>query len=195
MLAEVFTSTPHPTLDLAMSDVRLDFSFDALCADFEDIQPSDLADRVSQMLGARYLEETYPESKKLVRGAVWGQSLRPIISLHVQITDKITTMSGTRQPVHVHFLFLEAAPQTYISEEALKIMGIEDAVVAGETLVGSNDHVRLPVKINGYMVNVARSPSASHFAHLNILGEDLIRASGANAYYGGNPPNFELAFP
>ncbi|KAK5829427.1 hypothetical protein F5H01DRAFT_330202 [Linnemannia elongata] len=170
-------------------------SFDDLCADFEDIQPSDLADRVSQMLGARYLEETVPGSKKLIRGAVWGSSLRPIISLHVQITNSITTMSGTRQPVQVHFLFLEASPQTYISEEALKLMGIEDAVVAGETLVGPNDHVRLPVKINGYKVDVARSPSDSHFAHLNILGEDLIRASGAKAYYGGNPPNFELAFP
>ncbi|KAF8948547.1 hypothetical protein BGZ47_004283 [Haplosporangium gracile] len=188
----MFTSNPHPTLDL---DVSFDVRFDALCADFEDIQASDLADRVSQMLGIRYLEETYPGSIKLVRGAVWGPSLRPIISLHVQITDNITTMSGTRQPVYVHFLFLEAAPQTYISKEALKMMGIEDAVVAGETLVGSNDHVRLPLKINGHMVNVVRSPSASHFAHLNILGEDLIRASGANAYYGGNPVNFELAFP
>lgn len=74
-------------------------------------------------------------------------------------------------------------------------MGIEDAVVAGEALVGPNDHVRLPLKINGYRVDVARSPSDSHFAHLNILGEDLIRASGASAYYGGNPPNFELVFP
>ncbi|KAG0272567.1 hypothetical protein BGZ95_011675 [Linnemannia exigua] len=172
-----------------------DFSFDALCADFEDIQTSDLANRVSQKLGSRYLEKTYPESKKLVRGAVWGPSLRPIISLHVQITDKVTTMSGTREPLHVHFLFLEASPQTYISEEALKVMGIEDAVVAGEALVGPNDHVRVPVKINGYNVDVVRSPSNSHFAHLNILGEDFIRVSGVSVYYGGNPPEFELAFP
>ncbi|KAG0377312.1 hypothetical protein BGX24_006334 [Mortierella sp. AD032] len=172
-----------------------DVTFDALCADFEDIHPSDLADRVSQKLGSRYLKETSPESKKLVRGAVWGPNLRPIVSLHVQITDKVTTMSGTREPIHVHFLFFEASPQTYISEEALKMMGIEDAIVAGETLVGPNNHVRLPVKINGYRVDVARSPSNSHFAHLNILGEDFIRVSGASAYYGGNPPTFELAFP
>ncbi|KAG0316892.1 hypothetical protein BGZ97_006206 [Linnemannia gamsii] len=169
--------------------------FDALCADFEDIQPSDLAGRVSQKLGARYLEETLPGCKKLVLGAVWGTNLRPIISLHVQITENIPTISGTRQPVHVHFLFLEASPQTYISEEALKRIGIEDAVVAGESLVGPNDHVSLPVRINGYIVDIARSPSDSHFAHLNILGEDLIRVSGANAYYGGNPPIFELVFP
>ncbi|KAF9129446.1 hypothetical protein BGW39_004170 [Mortierella sp. 14UC] len=178
-----------------MADLTLDLTFDALCADFEDIQPSDLAERVSQKLGCRYLEETSPERKKLARGAVWGPSLRPIVSLHVQITDNITTMSGTRRPLNVHFLFLEASPQTYISEEALKMMGIEDAVVAGEALVGPNDHVRLPLKINGYKVDVARSPSNSHFAHLNILGEDFIRVSGASAYYGGNPPNFELAFP
>ncbi|KAF9546655.1 hypothetical protein EC957_009578 [Mortierella hygrophila] len=62
----------------------------------------------------------------------------------------------------------KARTQTYIWEEALKLMGIEDAVVAGETLVAPNDHVRLPVKIN---VDVPRSPSDSHFAHLNILGE------------------------
>ncbi|KAF9092929.1 hypothetical protein BGX29_007748 [Mortierella sp. GBA35] len=174
-----------------MTDVR----FDDLCADFEDIQLSDLSTRVSQMLGCRYLEETSPESKKVVRGAVWGANLRPIVSLHVQITDKITTMSGTRNPINVHFLFLEASPQTYISEEALRAMGIEDAVIAGEPLDDSNNDVRLPVKINGYALDVARSPSDSHFAHLNILGEDLICASGANAYFGGNPPQFEITFP
>ncbi|KAF9137704.1 hypothetical protein BGX30_009983 [Mortierella sp. GBA39] len=74
-------------------------------------------------------------------------------------------------------------------------MGIEGAVVAGETLVAPNDHVRLLVKINGYNVDVPRSPSDSHFAQLDILGEGLIRAFGANVHYGGNPPNFELAFP
>ncbi|KAG9073285.1 hypothetical protein KI688_001077 [Linnemannia hyalina] len=86
-------------------------------------------------------------------------------------------------------------PQTYIWEEALKLMGIEDAVVFGETLVAPNEHARLPVKINGYNVDIPRSPSDSHFAHLNILGEDLIRAFGANVNCGGNPPNFELGFP
>ncbi|KAF9901534.1 hypothetical protein EC991_006045 [Linnemannia zychae] len=170
-------------------------TFDALCADFEDIQPSDLAERVSQKLGCRYLEETSPEPKKLIRGAVWGSSLRPIVSLHVQITDNIITLSGTRQPINAHFLFLEASPQTYFSKEVLKMMGIEDPVVAGEALAGPNDHVRLPVKINGCKVDIARSPSSSHFAHLNILGEDFIRASGAKAYYGGNPPDFVLVFP
>ncbi|KAG0290429.1 hypothetical protein BGZ96_006089 [Linnemannia gamsii] len=169
-----------------------DVSFHALCADYEDM---DLVDSVSQKLGARYLKETHPGSKRLVRGTVWGSSLRPIISLNVQINDNVTTTSGTRQPVLVHFLFLKASPQTYISEEALERMGVEDTVVAVEALAGPNGHVRLPVKINGYVVNVARSPSDSHFAHLNILVEDLIRASSAKAYYDGNPLNFELVFP
>ncbi|KAF9920633.1 hypothetical protein FBU30_009498 [Linnemannia zychae] len=169
--------------------------FEVLCADFEDFQPVELTERISSKLGVRYLEETSPEPRKIVQGVVWGPRLRPIISLPVQVTDDIVIKEGTRKSINVHFLYYEVSPQTYISKEALEIMGIEEAVIAGEPLIGPNDHVRLPVMINGCRVDVARSPSNSHFSHLNILGCDLIHASGAKVYYGGNPPKFELAFP
>ncbi|KAF9572757.1 hypothetical protein EC968_009485 [Mortierella alpina] len=170
--------------------------FDELCADFEDISPSDLHEKASTMLNAPYLQEaTAVESKKLVQGAVWGASLRPIISLDVQITECITTLSGTRKPVHVHFLYLQASPQTYLSDEALRAIGIEDMVVAGESLANSDSSMRIPLYINGYRSHVVRSPNDSHFAHLNILGEDFIQATGAKVYFGGNEPQFAIQFP
>ncbi|KAG0055554.1 hypothetical protein BGZ90_005726, partial [Linnemannia elongata] len=165
--------------------------------------------------------------EKLVRGIVWGASLRPIISLSVQITESILTLSGTRFPINVHFLYLPASPQTYLSEEALRTLGIEDMVVVGEHSIApttspldpvsmtpdlfsnpfSNSYnnniaidgydgnggyggngtdtysatlLRLPLRINGYTTMVARSPSDGHFSHLNILGQDFVKLSGAN---------------
>ncbi|KAF9279340.1 hypothetical protein BGZ68_007977 [Mortierella alpina] len=171
-------------------------NFDELCADFEDIAPSDLGEKASAMLNAPYLQESpVAECKKLVQGAVWGSSLRPIISLDVQVTEAIITLSGTRKPVHVHFLYLQASPQTYLSDEALRAMGVEDMVVAGESLTNSDDSMRIPLYINGYRTWVIRSPPESHFAHLNILGEDFIQASRAQVFFGGNEPQFAMKFP
>jgi len=170
--------------------------FDELCADFEDISPTDLGEKASGILNAPYLQEaTVVESKKLVQGAVWGANFRPIISLDVQITESITTLSGTRKPVHVHFLYLQASPQTYLSDEALRAIGIEDMVVAGESLASSDSGMRIPLYINGYRSYVIRSPNDSHFAHLNILGEDFIQASCAQVFFGGNEPQFAIKFP
>ncbi|KAF9929637.1 hypothetical protein BGZ75_007097 [Mortierella antarctica] len=170
--------------------------FDELCADFEDISPSDLGEKVSSVLHAPYLQEaSVVGSRKLVQGAVWGANLRPIISLDVQITESITTLSGTRKPVHVHFLYLQASPQTYLSDEAMRAIGIEDMVVAGESLASSDSAMQIPLYINGYRSQVIRSPNDSHFAHLNILGEDFIEATGAKVFFGGNEPQFAIQFP
>ncbi|KAG0215422.1 hypothetical protein BGX28_010127 [Mortierella sp. GBA30] len=170
--------------------------FDDLCADYEDILPSDLSKKASQLLGVPYLQEApLSESKKLVIGVVMGTGLRPVISLEVQISESITTLSGTRNPVHVHFLYLATSPQTYLSEEALRAIGIEDPVVAGASLVKSDSSMRIPLKINGYRALVVRSPSDSHFAHLNILGGDFIRTSNAHVFFGGDEPRFSILFP
>jgi hypothetical protein len=193
--------------------------------------------------------------QKLVSGIVWSASLRLIISLSVQITDSILTLSGTRFPINVHFLYLPASPQTYLSDEALRALGIEDMVVVGEHSIapmastpldpvsvssppfgntpfsnsynteadgyeddgsGSNESngngvngggyggrngsysstlLRLPLRINGYTTLVARSPADGHFSHLNILGQDFVQLSGANVYFGGQIPRFEISFP
>ncbi|KAG0305910.1 hypothetical protein BGZ98_003315 [Dissophora globulifera] len=171
--------------------------FQSICADFEDILPDDLHATFSALLGTEYLQETkFPFCYRHVRGIVWGASLRPIISLHVQITDSIVTLSGTRQPIHVHFLYLAASPQTYLSDEALRVLGIEDVVVVGETNDASTaEFIPLPLKINGCTVLVARSPSGSHFSHLNILGQDFVRSTGASIFFGGEIPRFEVSFP
>ncbi|KAF8943798.1 hypothetical protein BGZ47_005058 [Haplosporangium gracile] len=183
--------------------------------------------------------------QKLIRGIVWGTNLRLIISLSVQITESILTLSGTRFPINVHFLYLSASPQTYLSEEALRTLGIEDMVIVGEHSIastntpldpacfsptplnlfnpfsnpynntgtdgnggqggnggnGGNDTssyvstlLRLPLRINGYTVMVARSPADGHFSHLNILGQDFVQASGANVFFGGQIPRFEISF-
>ncbi|KAG0297853.1 hypothetical protein BGZ96_004504 [Linnemannia gamsii] len=194
------------------------------------------------------------DHQKLVRGIVWGASLRPVISLSVQITESILTLSGTRFPINVHFLYLPASPQTYLSEEALKALGIEDMVVVGEHSISpmaftpmdpvsvsspfsnspfsnspfndigadgygsdgygsdgysgqggsggngggngsySSNLLRLPLRINGYTTMIARSPADGHFSHLNILGQDFIQLSGANVYFGGQIPRFEISF-
>ncbi|KAG0369790.1 hypothetical protein BC939DRAFT_454593 [Gamsiella multidivaricata] len=169
--------------------------FDSLCADFEDILYSDLEGHASELLCIKYLQQiSDSRSKKLVRGVIMGANLRPIISLHVQITEAITTMSGTPHPVNVHFLHVAASAQTYMSEEALRAIGVEDAVVVGES-VDKTKTLRLPLLINGYRVLVSPSPSESHFAHINILGEDFIHASRAQVFFGGDPPRFEIAFP
>ena len=171
-------------------------NFDELCADFEDISPSDLGEKVSHILNAPYLQEVVvAEPRKFVQGAVWGANFRPIISLDVQISESIITLSGTAKPVHVHFLYLQASPQTYLSDEALRAIGIEDMVIAGECLANSDRSMRVPLYINGYKSYVIRSPHESHFAHLNILGDDFIQASKARVFFGGNEPKFAMQFP
>ncbi|KAF9900580.1 hypothetical protein BX616_002557 [Lobosporangium transversale] len=170
-------------------------TFDTLCADFEDIAAADLKGTASKLLGKQYLEQvTDKRSQKLVRGTTMGASLRPIISLHVQISDAITTMSGTPMPVNVHFLYLAVSPQTYMSDEALRSIGVEDIVVVGEVM-DETKSMRIPLLINGYLVHVLRSPADSHFAHINILGEDFVYATRARVYLGGDPPTFAIAFP
>ncbi|KAF9292807.1 hypothetical protein BGZ88_006095 [Linnemannia elongata] len=242
------TLTPTKSDDLVL--------FKTICADFEDILPHDLHDTFSKHLQRPYLSIITPSPttslnnnptpmivhEKLVRGIVWGASLRPIISLSVQITESILTLSGTRFPINVHFLYLPASPQTYLSEEALRTLGIEDMVVVGEHSIApttspldpvsitpnlfsnpfSNSYsnnieidgydgnggyggngtdtysatlLRLPLRINGYTTMVARSPSDGHFSHLNILGQDFVKLSGANVFFGGQIPRFEISFP
>ncbi|KAF9360873.1 hypothetical protein BGX26_007290 [Mortierella sp. AD094] len=170
--------------------------FTSICADFEDILPTDLHGPFSELLGAQYLQETNnPQHQNHVRGIVWGASLRPIISLPVQITDSILTLTGTRRPIHIHLLYLPASPQTYLSDEALRALGIEDMVVVGEAHKrSSSGSLRLPLKINGYTIQVARSPSETHFAHLNILGQDFVQLTGARVIFGGRIPRFEISF-
>ncbi|KAF9563899.1 hypothetical protein EC968_004668 [Mortierella alpina] len=173
--------------------------FKTICADFEDILPNELHTTFSSILGAQYLQEANegPHPRRHVRGIVWGASLRPIISLTVQITDSILTLSGTGRPIHVHFLYLAASPQTYLSDEALRVLGIEDMVVVGEGHERSSHtgSLLLPLKINGYPLLVARSPSDGHFAHLNILGQDFVKTTGAQVFFGGHIPRFEITFP
>ncbi|KAG0011453.1 hypothetical protein BGZ82_002999, partial [Podila clonocystis] len=162
--------------------------FDTLCADFEDVLPSDLFDKVSKLLHASYLQESPASHQTLIRGIVWSASMRPIISLPVQLSGAITTMS-TRKPLHVHFLYLEACPQTYLSEEAMHALGLDNMVVVGEpekTDSGSSP-MRLPLLLNGYKVAVAKAPAESHFAHLNMLGNDFARATGAQVRFA--PPH------
>ncbi|KAG0216084.1 hypothetical protein BGX28_005979 [Mortierella sp. GBA30] len=171
--------------------------FKSVCADFEDILPNDLHTTFSHFLGAQYLQGANdPRHQKHVRGIVWGTSLRAIISLKVEITDSILTLSGARRPMHVHFLYLASSPQTYLSDEALRALGIEDMVIVGEGHERSSAScLRLPLKINGYTVLVARSPSDAHFAHLNILGQDFVQTTGAQVFFGGQIPRFEITFP
>ncbi|KAF8951570.1 hypothetical protein BGZ46_003907 [Entomortierella lignicola] len=169
--------------------------FDTICADFEDINPSELEGRVSQMLGAQYLQQMQDsKTSKHVRGGVLGIGMRLLITLRVQRSEAITTLSGTSLPVNVHFLFVAASPQTYLSEKVLEAIGIEDPVVVGENMEDP-ESTRLPLFINGYKVSVLRSPSSSHFTHLNILGNDFVRISGAKALFGGSEPVFEIIFP
>ncbi|KAF9350691.1 hypothetical protein BGX34_001034 [Mortierella sp. NVP85] len=183
--------------------------FKTVCADFEDILPNDLHATFSALLGIQYLQETsdphHPTHGQLqdqqsnqdhIRGIVWGASLRPIISLDVQISESILTLSGTRRPIHVHFLYLAASPQTFLSDEALRVLGIEDMVVVGEPYErSSNGSLRLPLKIHGHIVQVARSPTEGHFAHLNILGQDFVQITGAHVFFGGDVPRFEISIP
>ncbi|KAF9547209.1 hypothetical protein EC957_008719 [Mortierella hygrophila] len=229
------TSVPPTTDDLTL--------FKTLCADFEDILPHDLHDTFSKHLQRPYLSIITPPTsssnnnatpmiahQKLVRGIVWGASLRPIISLSAQISESILTLSGTRFPINVHFLYLPASAQTYLSEEVLKTLGIEDMVVVGEHSIApttslpnpapttpdpfsnsynnigtdgysgndadtySSSLLRLPIRINGYTTMVARSPADGHFSHLNILGQDFVKVSGANVFFGGQIPRFEISF-
>ncbi|KAF9915232.1 hypothetical protein BX616_006616 [Lobosporangium transversale] len=169
--------------------------FKTICADFEDIHPSDLHG-ISRLLGAQYLcESNGPHRQQYVKGIVWGASLRLFVSLHVQLTESILTLTGTRRPIHVHFLYLAASPQTYITDDALRTMGIEDMVVVGVNHgQSSTGSLRLPLKINGYPLLVARSPSDAHFSHLNILGQDFVQVTGADVFFGGDIPRFEISF-
>ncbi|KAF9025682.1 hypothetical protein BGZ52_008802 [Haplosporangium bisporale] len=172
--------------------------FDTLCADFEDLISSDLFDKVSELLHAAYLQESAVSHQNQIRGAVWSASMRPIISLPVQLSGAITTLS-TRKPLNVHFLYLEASPQTYLSEEAMRALRLDDMVVVGEPVSteGRGSSIRLPLLLNGYLVAVVQSPAESHFAHLNILGNDFTRAAGAQVRFDGDDKtvHFEISFP
>ncbi|KAF9438429.1 hypothetical protein BGZ76_007953 [Entomortierella beljakovae] len=81
-----------------------------------------------------------------------------------------------------------------MSREALRAIGIEDMVVVGESM-GDPEPTKLPLLINGFRTLVLMSPSKSHFAHLNILGEDFIQASEASVFFGGPQLRFEITFP
>ncbi|KAG0346008.1 hypothetical protein BG005_000983 [Podila minutissima] len=169
-----------------------------MCGDYEDLLPSDLFDKVSEQLHAAYLQEAPASHQKLIRGTVWGVSMRPVISLPVQVSGAITTMS-TSKPLNVHFLYLEVSPQTYLSAEAKRALGLDDMVVVGESVTTDTGgrSIQLPLLLNGYRVAVAQSPAKSHFAHLNILGNDFVRAAGAQVLFGGDgeTPQFEIYFP
>ncbi|KAG0027623.1 hypothetical protein BGZ81_005429 [Podila clonocystis] len=105
---------------------------------------------------------------------------------------------STRKPLHVHFLYLEACPQTYFSEEAMHALGLDNMVVVGEpenTDSGSSP-MRLPLLLNGYEVAMKKAPAESHFAHLNMLGNDFTRATGAQVRFSGDgETQFEISFP
>lgn len=156
--------------------------FETICADFEDVLPSDLFDKVSELLQVSYLQKSAVNHQKLIRGTVWSASMRPIISLPVQLSGAITTLS-TRNSLNVHFLCLEASPQTYLSEEAMRALRLDDMVVVGELVSTERrgSSIWLPLLLNGYTVVVAQSPAESHFAHLNILGNDFTRARGGSS--------------
>lgn len=187
---ETTLSTLH---DTNTADTEI---FKSICADFEDVLLSDLHDTISRLLHKPYLQEsTDITPAPLIQGIVWGTSLRPIISLNVQLAQPIITLSGTRSPIHVHFLYLAASPQTFMSDQALRALGIEDMVVVGHAQTGSStSSMRLPLKINGCPILVARSPPDSHFAHLNILGQDFIHLARAHVYFGGQVPQFLISF-
>jgi len=80
----------------------------------------------------------------------------PIISLPLQLSGATTTLSK-RNPLNVHFLCLEASPQTYLSEEAMRALRLDDMVVVGEPVSTERRgaSIRLPLLLNGYTVVVA----------------------------------------
>ncbi|KAG0238166.1 hypothetical protein BGW42_007157 [Actinomortierella wolfii] len=204
-------------------DPQLDeFLFDHICADFEEIMPEDLYQSISRRLGVQYLSEAshVPVPLPIIQGATIGASMRPFVSMVVQKDQRMEVAVSGRNPGspfptldghgnpgeipplprNVHFLYMAACPQTYLSIQTLKALGIDDQEMVELGLVNDDDcamddPIPIPLLINGYPVLAYVSPPESHFAHLNIIGQSLLRASGASVTMTGNPPVLVFTFP
>ncbi|KAG0088366.1 hypothetical protein BGZ92_006271 [Podila epicladia] len=124
--------------------------------------------------------------------------MRPIISLPVQASGAITTIS-TRKPLNILFLYLELSPQTYFFAEAKRALVLDDMFVVRESVTTNiaGSSIQLPLFLNKFKVAVMQSPAKSRFVHLNISGNDFVRAAGTQVQFGGDSeaPQFEIYFP
>ncbi|KAF2182315.1 hypothetical protein K469DRAFT_752136 [Zopfia rhizophila CBS 207.26] len=140
-----------------------------------DIDNNTLRSEVAELIGIPYLKKaTKEEANNVVEighGITYGRKFRIIFPCVVSFEDKAHW---------VFFIVDTGAPLTYLSAQAGKLLSI-----------GSDP---APVKIAGYIHPVYLSPEHSHFANVNILGNDFCTAYNVALGPRRNNRTVELLF-
>ncbi|PUU77264.1 hypothetical protein B9Z19DRAFT_1128524 [Tuber borchii] len=138
-----------------------------------DITEEILHTNIARDLGINYLSEATGDKlihcPQMVNGYIFGKAGRSIIPFPISFNSP---------PRWVFFMFDTGAPQTFLTEQASKAIGvIPDPEEPGTVL-----------DINGYLTTVFISPNNCLFAHINLLGTLFCRLNHVFAvedYYRG----------
>lgn len=115
-----------------------------------DIEPHDLSNRISNILGVSYLSDNFSYVWP-VHGKVFGH--RVLFTIPVSIAEK---------SVNVHFILDTGSPTTFIAEDVL------------QTLNSDWPSKYTNPKINGVEVEARASNKEKYFQGLNILGMNFL---------------------
>jgi hypothetical protein len=143
MITDVIGPLDHPNFMLAND-------YDVLLS---DIKPHELPTRISAIMGVPYLSEA-PNCTWPLHGKIVGYNKRLLFTIPVSLGEK---------SVYVHFILDTGAPATFIAEDVLQALGVEEWELSYKT-----------PKINGVKWAVWVSNQGNHFKGLNLLGMDFL---------------------
>ena len=128
-----------------------------------DIDEEQLRVAVAEKLGVVYLSRVPADSARFpVRGAVYGRMERSMVSL-------VVLRQATGMAVCVIFLVDTSSAYTYLSPAVYAALGYADSIPKATEL-----------KVHGIAAIVSPSPVDSHFADVNVLGQDFFRDGGVD---------------
>jgi hypothetical protein len=128
-----------------------------------DIDEEQLREAVAEKLGVVYLSRAPADSAHFpVRGAVYGRMERLMVSL-------VVLRQSTGEAVRVIFLVVTGSAYTYLSHAAYAALGYADSIPKAAEL-----------NVHGVTLTVSPSPVDSHFADVNVLGQDFFRDGGVD---------------
>ena len=126
-----------------------------------DIDELELRTAVAEKLGVEYLSSASADGARFpVSGVVFGRLARAMVSL-------VVVCRATQRAVNVIFLVATGSPHTYCAPAVYAALGKTGTLPKG-----------LELSVHG--VDLSVSPSHSHFADVNVLGQDFFSAGGVD---------------
>ena len=128
-----------------------------------DIDEEQLREAVAEKLGVVYLSHVPADSARFpVRGAVYGRLERLMVSL-------VVMRPSTGEAVRVIFLVVTGSAYTYLSHAVYAALGYAESIPKAAEL-----------NVHGVALTVSPSRVDSHFADVNVLGQDFFRDGGVD---------------